>query len=177
VADTILVLNAGSSSLKFSVVLDEEQPQPLLSGQIEELLTHPRFEARDVSGNLVEAKEWEAGTNLGHLGAIEFFFGWARGGALAGHRIVAAGHRVVHGGTKFTQPVLMDADTSGAGEAGPPGSFAATPQSGSPPGAVAQHTPQLPQVACFDTSLRRLNSPITVSLIKRITGFPGTSFG
>ena len=110
-ADAILVLNAGSSSLKFSVFLDEEQPQPLLSGQIEELSTHPRFEVRNASGNVVDAREWEAGTNLGHHGAIEFLLGRDRGGALAGHRIVVAGHRVVHGGVNFTGPVLVDADT------------------------------------------------------------------
>jgi acetate kinase len=60
VADAILVLNAGSSSLKFSVFLDEEQPQPLLSGEVEGLLTHPRFEVRDASGNAVGGKEWES---------------------------------------------------------------------------------------------------------------------
>jgi acetate kinase len=155
VADTILVLNAGSSSLKFSVFLDEEQPQPQLSGQIEELLTHPRFEVRDASGNLVDAKEWEAGTNLGHLGAIEFLFGRARGGALAGHRIVAAGHRVVHGGTKFTQPVLMDADTLVELERLVPLAPLQQPHNLAAIRAVAQHAPQLPQVACFDTSFHR----------------------
>jgi len=46
--------------------------------QFEELLPHPRFEAQDASGNLVDAKEWGAGTNLGHLGAIEFLFGPGR---------------------------------------------------------------------------------------------------
>jgi hypothetical protein len=44
-------LNAGSSSLKFSVFLDSaEKPEPLLRGQFEGLLTHPRFEARDAPG-------------------------------------------------------------------------------------------------------------------------------
>ena len=66
-ADAILVLNAGSSSLKFSVFLDEGRPQTLLSGQIEELLTRPRFEVRDAAGNVIGAKEWETATNLGHM--------------------------------------------------------------------------------------------------------------
>ena len=109
-ADAILVLNAGSSRLRFSVFLDGEQPQPLLSGQIEELLTHPRFEVRDASLNVVDRREWEAGTDLGHQGAIEYLLA-RRGGALAGHRMVAASHRVVHGGVKFTGPVLVHTDT------------------------------------------------------------------
>src|SRR5260370_35684911 len=49
-ADAILVLNAGSSSLKFSVFLDGEPPQPLLRGQIEGLLTEPHFKARNATG-------------------------------------------------------------------------------------------------------------------------------
>jgi acetate kinase len=108
VADVVLVLNAGSSSLKFSVFVDQERPQPLLSGEIEELLSRPRMEVRDGSGKVVDVREWETGTNLGHHGAIEFLLARGRSGALAGHRIVAAGHRVVHGGMKFTQPMLVD---------------------------------------------------------------------
>jgi len=100
-----------SSSLKFSVFLDAEPPRPLLSGHIEELLTHPRFEVRDASGNIVDGKVWETGINLDHDGAIEFILGRGRRGAVAGHRIAAAGHRVVHGGTKFIRPVVTDADT------------------------------------------------------------------
>ena len=49
-SDALLVLNAGSSSLKFSVFLDEDPPRPLLRGQIEGLMTSPRFAARD-AGN------------------------------------------------------------------------------------------------------------------------------
>src|SRR3954454_13127704 len=104
-ADALLVLNAGSSSLKFSVFLDGEAPEPLLRGQLEGLFTQPHFEARDQVGSVVGEKKWPAGTSLGHDGAIEFLFAWGRGGPLGGHRLVAAGHRVVHGGLKYTQPV------------------------------------------------------------------------
>jgi acetate kinase len=155
VADAILVLNAGSSSLKFSVFLDEERPKPLLSGQIEELLTHPRFEVRDASGNVVDGKEWGTGTTLGHNGAIEFLLGRGRSGALAGHRIIAAGHRVVHGGMRFTQPVLMNADTLGELEKLVPLAPLQQPHNLAAIRAVAQHAPQLRQVACFDTSFHR----------------------
>jgi acetate kinase len=155
VADAILVLNAGSSSLKFSVFLDEDRPQTLLSGQIEELLTRPRFEVRDAAGNVVGAKEWETGTNLGHHGAIEFLLTRGRGEALAGHRIVAAGHRVVHGGMKFTEPALVDTNTLAALERLVPLAPLQQPHNLAAIRAVAQHAPQLPQVACFDTSFHR----------------------
>lgn len=109
-ADALLVLNAGSSSLKFSVFLDEERPRELLGGQLEALLTEPHFIARTQSGVLGE-KWWESGTRLGHTGAIEFLFTWGRDGILGKHHIRAAGHRVVHGGAKFTEPVLIDERT------------------------------------------------------------------
>lgn len=184
-ADVILVLNAGSSSLKFAVFLDTEQPQPLLSGQIEGLLTRPRFEVRDASGHVVGAKEWETGTNLGHHGAIGFLLERSSAGALAGHRIVAAGHRVLHGGTKFTQPVLMDADTLVELEKLVPLAPLQQPHNLSAIRAVAQHAPQLPQVACFDTSFHRTQPRVaeTFALPRRYTeegvrryGFHGLSY-
>ena len=101
--DALLVLNAGSSSLKFSVFLAGDPPQPVLRGQLEGLLTQPRFWARDAT-TVVGEKEWPAGTRLGHQGAIEFLFAWGRDGVFGGHRIVAVGHRVVHGGVRFSAP-------------------------------------------------------------------------
>jgi acetate kinase len=87
-ADVILVLNAGSSSLKFSAFFDRAPPKPLVRGQLEGLLTAPRFSARDARGNTLAEKEWPAGTNLGHAGAIEFLFEWGSG-VLRGNQIIA----------------------------------------------------------------------------------------
>src|SRR5690349_12353536 len=106
-ADAILVLNAGSSSLKFSVFLDGEPPEPLLRGQVEGLFTSPHFQARDPAGVVVGEQEWPAGTRLGHEDAVDFLFAWGRGGALTGRRVAAAGHRVIHGGLRFTGPVRI----------------------------------------------------------------------
>jgi acetate kinase len=150
-SDALLVLNAGSSSLKFSVFLNEEPPQPLLRGQLEGLLTQPRFVARNATGVIGE-KEWPSGTKLGHRGAIEFLFTWGRGGALGGHRIIAAGHRVVHGGMKFTAPVLIEAKTLAELEALVPLAPLHQPHNLAAIKAVAQMAPTLPQVACFDTA-------------------------
>src|SRR5947209_13183861 len=108
-ADALLVLNAGSSSLKFSVFLDGDPPRPLLRGQLEGILTRPRFVARDAAGSVVGEQEWPGGTQLGHPGAIEFLFARGRGGALGGHRIAAVGHRVGHGGQQSTRPWLVNA--------------------------------------------------------------------
>ena len=84
-ADAILALNAGSSSLKFSVFLDSaEKPEALLRGQFEGLSTHPRFEARDARGQVAGEMEWPVGTKLGHQGATEFLFARGWGGSSPG---------------------------------------------------------------------------------------------
>ena len=152
--DALLVLNAGSSSLKFAVFVDHEPPQPMLRGQIEGLLTHPRFTARDAT-TVVGSHEWAAGTRLSHRGAIEFLLTWGRRGVLAGHRIVAVGHRVVHGGMYFTGPVLIDGATLGALQALVPLAPLHQPHNLAAIEAVAHMSPGLPQVACFDTAFHR----------------------
>src|SRR6516225_3109564 len=74
----IAVLNAGSSSLKFSTFLDQDdQLQPRFRGQVEGLQTAPRFLVCDEVGETVAEKTWPAGTRLGHEGAIEHLFHWA----------------------------------------------------------------------------------------------------
>jgi acetate kinase len=184
-ADAILVLNAGSSSLKFQVFLDGRPPQPLLRGQLEGLFTRPRFVARDHAGTVVGEKEWAEGTQLGHHGAIEFLFQWGRGGVLGGHGIVAAGHRVVHGGLKYTQPVLLDPRVLADLEALVPLAPLHEPHNLEAMRAVSQHAPALPQVACFDTSFHRTQPQVaqTFALPRRYTdegvrryGFHGLSY-
>jgi acetate kinase len=154
-ADAILVLNAGSSSLKFTVFLEGDPPQSLLRGQLEGLFTAPRFTARDESGRIAGQREWPGGTKLGHDGAIEFLFEWGRQGALRGNKIVSAGHRVAHGGLKFPQPVLIDNGVLAALETLVPLVPLHQPHNLAAIKVVAKRAPELPQVACFDTSFHR----------------------
>jgi acetate kinase len=149
-SDALLVLNAGSSSLKFSVFLDEDPPQPLVRGQIEGLTGQPRFIARNASA-VISRQEWPANTPLGHSAAVEFLFAWGRG-ALRGNRIVAVGHRVVHGGTKFRAPVLIDPAALAELEALVPLAPLHQPHNLAAIRAVESMAPNLPQVACFDTT-------------------------
>src|SRR4051794_17376724 len=115
--DALLILNAGSSSLKFSVYIDGDSPELLLRGQIEGIPNRPRFVARDASGQVIGEKDWAADAGLGHAEAIEFLFTWGREGAMGEHRVGAAGHRVVHGGTRFDRPVPIDDEVLSALEA------------------------------------------------------------
>jgi acetate kinase len=184
-ADAIVVLNAGSSSLKFSVFLTGEPPTPVLRGQLEGLFSQPHFVARDQAGSVVGEKEWPASTPLDHHGAIEFLFAWGRSGVLGGHRIVAAGHRIVHGGLEFTQPVLLGPEVLAALEKLVPLAPLHQPHNLAAIRAVAQHAPHLPQVACFDTSFHRTQPAVaqTFALPRRYTeegvcryGFHGLSY-
>jgi acetate kinase len=161
-ADTQLILNAGSSSLKFSAFLVDGDPTLLLSGQVGGLLTHPRFEAKDASGAVVGKRDWSAGTAIDHLAAIEFLFEWGRE-YLEDFRVVEAGHRVVHGGIRFTGPVRIDPAVLAALDALVPLAPLHQPHNLAAIRAVAKHVPDLPQVACFDTSFHR-NQPAIAQL-------------
>jgi acetate kinase len=153
-SESMLVLNAGSSSLKFSVFLNEDPPRLLLRGQLEGLPTRPRFVARHASA-IVAEKEWEAGTRLDHRGAIEHLFAWGRSGVLGESRIVAVGHRIVHGGAQYSAPVVVDADILAELEALVPLAPLHQPHNVAAIKAAAELAPKLPQVACFDTSFHR----------------------
>jgi acetate kinase len=170
-SEALLILNAGSSSVKFSVYLNEDPPRPLLRGQIEGLPTRPRFVARNATA-VVGEKEWEAGTRLDHRGAIEFLLSWGRGGVLDGKRIVATGHRVVHGGMKFTAPVLLNGGTVAELEALVPLAPLHQPHNVAAIKAVTQMAPILAHVACFDTSFHRTQPAVAqaFALPRRYTG-------
>src|SRR4029079_4331249 len=106
--DSLLILNAGSSSLKFSVFRDGEPPELLLRGQLASLQSEPRFTVHDLSGQLLDEHTWPAGSRLSHQQAIESLFDWGQRHQSGGFHLVAVGHRVVHGGTPFLRPVRVD---------------------------------------------------------------------
>jgi acetate kinase len=156
-ADAILVLNAGSSSLKFSIFLDADEL--LLRGQIESLVTEPHFLARSAQGTTLGEQRWPAGTALGHAGAVAHLFAWFPQ-ALAGHRLLAAGHRVVHGGVRFTGPARIDDGVLAELERLIPLAPLHQPHHIAAIRSVVQLAPELPQVACFDTSFHRTQSAV-----------------
>ena len=153
--EAILVINSGSSSLKFSAFTSDEALKPFLRGQIEGLFTNPHFTAHDGDGNVIGEKSWAPGTKLGHDGAVEYLFDFGGSGVMAGHTIVSAGHRVVHGGTVFTEPVLIDDSVIEALEKLVPLAPLHQPYNIAAIRAVRKREPGLPQAACFDTSFHR----------------------
>ncbi len=181
----ILILNAGSSSLKFSVFRDSDPPDLLLRGQLEALQTEPRFSVRDTQGKMIDEHSWPQGSALTHQEAIEFLFDWGEQGHLSELQLVAAGHRVVHGGTQFSQPVCVDDNVLADLEALVPLAPLHQPHNVAAIRAVAKHAPTLPQVACFDTSFHRTQPDVAqqFALPRRLTesgiqryGFHGLSY-
>ena len=151
-SDAILVLNAGSSSIKFSVFLEQgDALDLLLGGQIESLYTAPRFKARDAAGAVVGERQWAAGEALGHDGAITFLAGFLRE-QLGKHRLTAVGHRVVHGGLDYAAPVRLTAGIVGNLEQFIPLAPLHQPHNLKPIRLLLANQPELPQVACFDTA-------------------------
>jgi acetate kinase len=158
----LLVLNAGSSSLKFSVFADEDPPRLLLRGTFEELTTAPRFVARK-DGAVIGERTWPAGTRLGHDGAIDYLFQWGGDGVLSQHRLSAVGHRVVHGGTRFVRPVVVDVGVLSELRELIPLAPLHQPHNLAAIEAVADEAPWLDQVACFDTAFHRTQPEVAQS--------------
>ena len=154
-ADAIGVLNAGSSSLKFSLFAQEAgRPGLVARGQAEGLYTSPRFVAKNSAGEVLDEKTWPAGAPLGHDGALEYLMGFVRG-RLAQHRLIGVGHRVVHGGREFVKPVRVDENIAAALEKYVPLAPLHQPHNLAPIKALLARSPELPQIACFDTSFHR----------------------
>ena len=163
--DALVVINAGSSSLKFSVFRRDvgnpaSAPAIALRGQLEGLTTATRFSARDVSGKSIAERQWSE--PLGHDGAIRYLLDFLRD-ALAGQEIRAVGHRVVHGGADFHCPVRVDAGVLAQLERLVPLAPLHQPHNLAPIRALLAHAPELLQVACFDTSFHRTMPPVEQS--------------
>jgi len=108
VTDATLVINAGSSSIKFAAYTAGATPERKLRGSIDGLGTEPHFAASDAAGKPFTANPLaDATPALTHEQALERLFAWIDA-QCKNLRIVAAGHRVVHGADQFTAPVLVN---------------------------------------------------------------------
>jgi len=156
----IAVLNAGSSSVKFSVFVESTAELKLQArGQIERLFTAPHFIAKGADGSVVAEKHWGEGTQLGHDGALDHLIGFLgeRRGTLT---LIGIGHRVVHGGMEYAQPVRVDAKVLSALGKYVPLAPLHQPHNLAPIRRLLERSPDLPQVACFDTAFHRSNADL-----------------
>ncbi|QOL82134.1 acetate/propionate family kinase [Pseudooceanicola spongiae] len=153
-SEAILVLNAGSSSLKFAVYGGASGALvPVLRGKVAGIGTAAVFSARDGVGAAVpEADLLQIAPEIGHDALIPLLLAWIAGN---GVRITSAGHRVVHGGRAHAGPAKVSADLLEELEALVPLAPLHQPHNLDAIRSVAAFAPELPQVACFDTSFHR----------------------
>ncbi|AOB32538.1 acetate kinase [Bordetella sp. H567] len=154
-ADVILVLNAGSSSIKFSAFDAAHASLPLLlRGQVAGLYVQARLTAQDADGKEIASQDWAGKPALEHDGAVAWLVDFLRGHK-GNHRLVAVGHRVVHGGERYADAVPVTPEVIAALSRLTPLAPLHQPHNLKPIEAVARVRPDLPQVACFDTAFHR----------------------
>jgi acetate kinase len=153
--DYALVLNAGSSSLKFCVYRRPEAGTWSLEarGQIEGIGTSPRLSAKDGAGGVLANEPLGKAVKDGRS-AFEALSAWLRS-RYGGARVLGVGHRVVHGGARFDRPVIVTPEVLEELQALIPLAPLHQPYNLAAIEAVFEGLAGVPQVACFDTSFHR----------------------
>ena len=156
VSDAIVVVNAGSTSLKFGAyAVDATRSLPLLCrGQIDSMENDPRFVVMNAAGKQLGAHEWGKDGAIDHKKALHFVITWLEAN-LGDSKVIAAGHRVVLGGARFEAPVQIEGDVLDYLESLVVMEPSHQPYNVLGARALAEAFPGLPQVACFDSSFHR----------------------
>lgn len=184
--ESILVVNAGSSSIKFQLfeIGVRDQLERLFKGQIEGIGTHPRLRAKNDRGELLADETWPA-TEVATLpAALDKLIGFLRP-QIGGKLPVAVGHRVVHGGPDYSAPTMITRQVIDRLERFVPLAPLHQPNNLAPIRAIMQRQPHVLQVACFDTAFHRghpevadrfaIPEPLYAEGVRRY-GFHGLSY-
>lgn len=166
----LLIFNAGSSSLKFTLfdLPDDGAPaEPVrrVSGAIERLTQAPQLTVRAADGAPLLQREWEAAAHPGYRQLLQQLIDWLQ--AHFDQPLLAAGHRIVHGGPHYRAPLLLDAQVLKVLRATVPLAPLHLPHNLEPIDALTELYPELPQIACFDTGFHD-----TTARIERLFGLP-----
>jgi acetate kinase len=153
--DYAVVLNAGSSSLKFCVYRRPQSDAWRMEarGQIEGIGTSPRLSAKGDSGNALVDQQLDASVRDART-ALATLAEWLRS-RYGGARVLGVGHRVVHGGAKYAGPTIVTPKVLSELRELIPLAPLHQPHNLAAIDAVAERLPGVPQVACFDTSFHR----------------------
>jgi len=158
--DAILVVNAGSSSLKFQAFGTDATGdlRRLVKGQIDGIGTRPRLRAEGAEKATLADRTYPLDDVPDLAAAMHAAATWLR--ETQEFDIVAAGHRVVHGGPQYARPVRVDAEV--LTHLGRYASLAPLhqPNNLAPIRSLLTRRPELPQVACFDTAFHRNHSAV-----------------
>ena len=153
--DTILVVNAGSSSVKFQVfaIAGKDGLDRLIKGQMDGIGVRPRLRAYGADGTTLIDQSYAPEKVSDPRSALEAAGGWLRETQKLDP--VAVGHRIVHGGPDYDRPVLIDTKVLARLERYVPLAPLHQPNNLAPVRSILARTPNLPQVGCFDTSFHR----------------------
>lgn len=191
-ADAVLTLNAGSSSIKFALFARGATipQQPELVGQIDGIGAiggqAAHLKVKDAAGQTLDDTDLDLDgpAKSPHKAALSFLVDWLRRHE-AGWRIAGVGHRVVHGAQKFSQPIVLDAAIVDTLRGFIPLAPLHQPHNLAGIDAMSTALPDVPQVACFDTAFHRsqpelaqlfaLPRAITAQGVRRY-GFHGLSY-
>jgi acetate kinase len=182
--EPILVINAGSSSIKFSVfeTAADRSLSAGIHGQVEGIGTTAHLEVSDATRQKLADAPVAPSDHQGAIAAIHEWFGRHIGSEAS---FAAAGHRIVHGGDRFGAPVLIDDAVIAALEELVPLAPLHQPHHIAAIRALRAVAPRLPQIACFDTAFHTAQAPLarTFALPRALTekgirryGFHGISY-
>lgn len=150
--EIILVINAGSSSLKFKIF--DLNSSAIASGQVEGIDLAPSFKAKDANGAVIAEYNWSEKEAHNHALVLEYLINWITQ-AFKEYTLKACGHRVVHGGTIFNSSVLVTDQVIGDIESLIPLAPLHQPHNLRVIKLMKEKYPNLPQVAVFDTAFHQ----------------------
>jgi acetate kinase len=163
VSDLIGVINAGSSSVKFSVF---EGDEAILSAQVDGIGAHPKAAARGRDGKPASPPALGETPPKTPSDAIPAILRWSTA-SLGGREIAALGHRVVHGGAHFLRPIRVTSEILSELDSLIPLAPLHEPFSLAPIRTTLRLHPDLPQIACFDTAFHH-----TMPEVNRVFALP-----
>jgi len=158
--DTILVVNAGSSSVKFQIfsVEGEGKLRRLIKGQMDGIGSRPRLRANGADSDPLADRVYPIESVPDIPAAMGIAGGWLRDELRINP--MAVGHRVVHGGPDYDRPVLIDHGVVARLERFVALAPLHQPHNLAPIRSLLANFPTLPQVACFDTAFHRTHDPV-----------------
>lgn len=158
--DAILVINAGSSSLKFQIFgIADGRLSRKVRGQMDGIGTRPRLFASTAEAEVLIDRSFAADAVKDLPAAIAETRAWLE--SLGGFTLRAIGHRVVHGGPDYARPILIDHDILDTLATFQELAPLHQPNNLAPIRLAMEIAPDVAQVACFDTAFHRGHAPHT----------------
>ncbi|HEX7646880.1 MAG TPA: acetate/propionate family kinase [Noviherbaspirillum sp.] len=178
-----VTFNAGSSSLKFSIFVENQAGLALRShGEIERMSSNPHLLVKDGGGGVLHEQDF--GESARYEDVLKTLIAWIDA-HLESTELCAIGHRVVHGGRRFDKPVVVTRNVIEELASLSPLAPLHQPHNLLPIRTISRLHPTMKQVACFDTAFHVTNPPISrlYALPRRLTeaglvryGFHGLSY-